>query len=827
MINTTVPKPAIGAALLSLVVYVTAMPLLAGLPRDGIVPLIRPSEFLQLAVTAVAAAVAIAALIDGRRWELNIRSIEWWLLAVAFSASVMPLLWLAARSQPIGADEVLATFPFVKYTALYFLVRCCVTSEQAVLTVIRATLAAASAIAVIAVTQALGVGPVVEFLGRFFVSGAEDLVDEGRGTTTIGSSIATGAYLAMSCGLALSYGLSTGARLWLVLAGFLGIGALASGQAGTVLALGVVVLAVAYMHRKTLLLISWGTPAAALGTIGLWPIVSARLADFDPNRGLPGSWVIRWNNISELYLPSLSGRGWLLGVSPDAILAPPDVWRDAIYLESGYLWLLWVGGLPLFCAVTGFLIVAWRSLNPAASHSDSKSNTGESSVPQSSNVFTAVAIAARAAVIMIALVSIIDPHLTLRAGADLFFILLALGMASQPLVQPLRHLPTHWRLLLADDGYQGKERQTDAEQPSYATARMQLAETPESLRPTRSLAMLGIEPEAVLDLTVRHDADTIASASLALVRTNAGLQATLLRPVEGVDELARGLAWRAIVLSAKSLRLASLTDAEHENTAPRDGSPATFTRAELRAAAQLAKHLEAERERNQPAVFRPTRNLDPGTEQPLPALRFTNAGPIPKWKRAIDLAVGSVALVATAPLWLISGLLVKRSGDGPILYKQVRIGTGGLPFQIYKFRTMYVDNDDTAHRLQNRLELRGEAGAAKDEADPRITPVGRRLRRTSLDELPQLINILRSEMSLVGPRPSLLWESELFPPAARRRLAARPGLTGLWQTNGRADVSMAEMLDLDLDYVDRMSPLLDVQCIAKTATSVVTGDGAR
>ncbi|MCL4154982.1 UNVERIFIED_CONTAM: hypothetical protein GTU68_008876 [Idotea baltica] len=341
--------------------------------------------------------------------------------------------------------------------------------------------------------------------------------------------------------------------------------------------------------------------------------------------------------------------------------------------------------------------------------------------------------------------------------------------------------------------------------------------------------MLGIEPEAVLDLTIRNAAENSASASLALVRTKAGLQATLLRPVDGVDELARGLAWRAIVLSAESLRLASLTDpnASLESTQLDSATPVTFTTAELRAAAHLAKHLEAKRERSQPAVFRPTRNLEPGAEQPLPALRFTIAGPIPRWKRAIDLAVGSVALVATAPLWLISGLLVKRSGDGPILYKQVRIGTGGLPFQIYKFRTMYVDNDDTAHRLQNRLELRGEAGAAKDEADPRITPVGRRLRRTSLDELPQLINILRSEMSLVGPRPSLLWESELFPPAARRRLAARPGLTGLWQTNGRADVSMAEMLDLDLDYVDRMSPLLDVQCIAKTATSVVTGDGAR
>ena len=140
---------------------------------------------------------------------------------------------------------------------------------------------------------------------------------------------------------------------------------------------------------------------------------------------------------------------------------------------------------------------------------------------------------------------------------------------------------------------------------------------------------------------------------------------------------------------------------------------------------------------------------------------------------------------------------------------------------------MHVDNDDTAHRIQNRAELAGEADAAKDEDDPRITPAGRWLRRLSLDELPQLLNVLRSEMSLVGPRPSLVWESQLFRPQSRRRLVARPGLTGLWQVSGRADLSMAEMLELDLDYVDRMGPATDLRCLAMTASSVLTQRGAR
>jgi len=170
---------------------------------------------------------------------------------------------------------------------------------------------------------------------------------------------------------------------------------------------------------------------------------------------------------------------------------------------------------------------------------------------------------------------------------------------------------------------------------------------------------------------------------------------------------------------------------------------------------------------------------------------------------------------------------VKRSSPGPVFFRQLRIGSGGLPFQMYKFRTMYLDNDDSAHREQNRLELLGRADAVKEAGDPRVTGVGRWLRRLSLDELPQLLNIMRGEMSAVGPRPSLIWEVELFEPSKRRRLDARPGLTGLWQVNGRADVSMGEMLELDLEYLDTISPRVDLRCLVGTAKSIMYGSGAR
>lgn len=784
-------SPTLGVKLI--VAYIVAMPFLVGLPRGTVIPLVRPSEALQMIVTAIGVGMAGYVAINGRRWRLHLRPIEWWLLAMAVAASVLPVLWLIARSQPVGQEELLATFPFVKYAALYLLVRVAVGNDAEVATVTKALLGAAAVIAAIAISQALGTGPVIDILGRFFVSSTEDVVDGGRGTTTIGSSIATGAYLSMACGLALSRGFANGNRNFLALAGFLAMGALASGQAGSVLALAVVVLVVARRHGRMSQLLLWGVPAAAVGMVALWPIVAARLADLDQGSGLPESWVIRWNNVSELYLPSLIDGGWVLGVTPDAILAPPDVWRDAIYLESGYLWLLWVGGLPLLVAAIGFLVTAWRALATGGTDDDHRAP------------LTATRIAGQAAVAMIVVLSLLDPHLTLRAGADLFFVLIALGLAGRPLVVPVTGAAIRWRSLLAADHVQ-----TDV-----GGVRLQFGE---------GRALDGAE--ATLVLNANHNGVSIGTARLALVRRGSTLRGHIIGPIEATDDRAAGVLWRGIVIVADSLRLRELRWADEDGI----GGTSRADRAELKFGAELAEKLEIERVANQHRFNRSRPATGAATtsgDERLPAIRLDLGHPLPRWKRAVDLGLGGLAIVLASPLWLATAALVRRSSPGPILYRQVRIGTGGLPFQIYKFRTMYVDNDDAAHRAQNKLELRGEAGASKDSDDPRITPIGGWLRRLSLDELPQLINVMRSEMSLVGPRPSLLWESELFQPPTRRRLTARPGLTGLWQISGRADVSMSEMLELDLDYVDRMGPMMDLRCLVGTVTSVAAGEGAR
>ena len=203
-------------------------------------------------------------------------------------------------------------------------------------------------------------------------------------------------------------------------------------------------------------------------------------------------------------------------------------------------------------------------------------------------------------------------------------------------------------------------------------------------------------------------------------------------------------------------------------------------------------------------------------------------------KRIFDVIVGSLLLCLLSPLLLIGWLLVRTTSPGGGLFRQERIGRLGHPFVMFKFRTMQADCSDDIHREYVRKLLTdepactgGASGLYKLDADPRVTRIGRLLRRTSLDELPQLINVVRGDMSLVGPRPALPWEAELFTAAHLARFLAVPGVTGLWQTSGRNTLTMLEGLDLDLEYVRRQSFLLDLVILAKTVPAVFTARGAR
>ena len=196
-------------------------------------------------------------------------------------------------------------------------------------------------------------------------------------------------------------------------------------------------------------------------------------------------------------------------------------------------------------------------------------------------------------------------------------------------------------------------------------------------------------------------------------------------------------------------------------------------------------------------------------------------------KQAFDFVAAVFLLIIAAPIMLAAAALVRVTSSGPALFCQTRIGRNGRPFPMFKFRTMNVGCDDARHRELNTREILGEDGCAgrdglfKLDDDPRITPVGKFLRKYSIDELPQLFNVLRGEMSLVGPRPSLPWEVELYTAEQRRRHDCLPGLTGSWQVSGRNRRSMQEMLALDLAYVRFRSLRLDLWILLRTPYAVL------
>jgi len=203
-------------------------------------------------------------------------------------------------------------------------------------------------------------------------------------------------------------------------------------------------------------------------------------------------------------------------------------------------------------------------------------------------------------------------------------------------------------------------------------------------------------------------------------------------------------------------------------------------------------------------------------------------------KRALDNFGSLMLLLILSPLLLLIAILVKLKSPGPVFFRQVRVGKRMKPFTMLKFRTMYTDADQAIHQAfvtqfikSGHQSEPSRPGVFKLTDDPRITPLGRVLRRTSLDELPQLWNVLRGDMSLVGPRPPLFYEVELYQPWHRRRvMALKPGITGLWQVEGRSLTTFDEMVRLDLRYAETWSLWTDLKILVATPAAVIAGKGA-
>jgi len=215
-----------------------------------------------------------------------------------------------------------------------------------------------------------------------------------------------------------------------------------------------------------------------------------------------------------------------------------------------------------------------------------------------------------------------------------------------------------------------------------------------------------------------------------------------------------------------------------------------------------------------------SQSITPHVAQGLPATPVSFS--VPFWKRALDITCILTAAPFWVPLCLLIGLFIKIVSPGPVLFKQERIGHRGKRFQCLKFRTMVPNADTLVHqRHLNQLMTSNQPMKKLDARDKRLIPCGLWLRSCGLDELPQLINVLRGDMSLVGPRPCVAYEYELFQPAHRRRCETLPGLTGLWQVKGKNRTTFERMMELDVTYVESKSLLLDLKIILFTPVAIL------
>lgn len=769
-------------------IYALLLPLLGGGRRGELIPVLRPSEGLLLAITGAAAVLALRSYLQGHRWRFTPKPLDWWMLAFAVFSSIVPLLWLFARVEPVDFSLILAASPIVKYLILYLVARMSVRTETEAQLVMWAMVAGGLFLFVIALAENAGIGPVRSFLNSFAGAPTEDF---GRAFTTLGSAIASGAVMSIASALAFSKGIARSSPPWLFVTGLLFGGAILTGQASAVLGAIVALTCVAMHHRVLAKTVVFGAPFMLILGVLAVPIVQERLTQTAAGSIFPQSWVIRWANLSKLYFPELADGGWLLGVTPETVLLPPDTWRTEVFIESGYVWALWIGGVPLLLAMLGMLIAGWRAF-------------GQSSARLDAN---AMRIATRGTIAFIAIFSIIDPHTSLRGGADMLYLLLGAGLWAAPLTRRDEQRYAIANLLRSPGGMVSP------------TARLQVGEIGGPL--LRGNGWPDVDPvpgkDRGIDIAVSDRGVVIAAARLFFDQPGSRCHGMLLHPVMAASPAAAALAWRAIALCADSMRLSSLR--VPAGSPPRQA----MTRSDLRTMAVEAERLERARRRDD----EPSAASSRSTARTPAAIRLTlNAG-ISWRRRMIDIAIAGSVLVATAPVFVVIAGLIRRTSPGPALFRQMRIGEGGRPFQILKFRSMDNAAGPDIHREFGEAALATGTDDVKITNDARITPIGSFIRRTSLDELPQLINVVRGQMTLVGPRPSLIWETSLFPPASRRRLTMVPGIAGLWQARGRGDLSTEEMLVLDLEYVANASGMHDTKVMVSTAKAVLTGSGAR
>lgn len=403
-------RPALAAYLL-----IALTPLTAGINRGSAVPVLRPQEALALLVGGTLAARGVVRLRSGRLPAIRLDALECALLLMAVAGSLVPLLWMTVRQQAISRDDILYALVLWKYLGLYVIIRASVTTERAVRRCLWLSVTAGCVVAMLAILQSLGLFGVPGILATYYAPFGYTNAFSARGSSTLGLPAATADLaiinLAVLSGLWIRYRRYRPALA--AAAGLLVMGALSAGEFSSAIGLVVGVVSIAIVTQRPKLLWVF-LPSALAAGYALKPVIARRLSGFQSASGLPVSWTGRLDNLQTYFWPKLfSNWNFLLGVEPSARVVVATQATGYVWIESGYTWLLWGGGIPLLAAFC-FLVYAaarrgWRA---AHGRSTAKSVAGVA-------VFTAI--------IVITVAMIFDPHLTYRGSADAFFALLALA----------------------------------------------------------------------------------------------------------------------------------------------------------------------------------------------------------------------------------------------------------------------------------------------------------------------------------------------------------------------------------------------------------------
>jgi murein biosynthesis integral membrane protein MurJ len=409
-------RPALAAYLV-----ITLTPLTVGISRGAALPLVRPNEAIALIVGGTLAVRGVARLRAGQSIRLRVDRVEVAMVLMAVANSVIPLLWMMVRAQPVSMDDLLYALVLWKLIGLYAIVRFSVTTERQVRRCLWLSVGAASVVAVLAILQSLGKFGVASMLAHYYSAsqtGATGGLQNGRGSSTLGLPAATADLMILN--LAVVVGLWTRYRRhrWaLSVAGLLFVmGSLSAGEFSSAIGLLIGIICIAVVARQPKILLVF-LPGAVAAAFALRSVIGRRLSGFQSASGLPTSWTGRLQNLQSYFWPRLvTDWNWVLGAEPAARIRVGTQLNGFVWIESGYTWLLWGGGIPLLCSYLFFVYAtarrAWRT-----AHGDSAARS-------------VAGIAVFATVFVVAVLMAFDPHLTYRGSADAFFFLLALA-ASQ------------------------------------------------------------------------------------------------------------------------------------------------------------------------------------------------------------------------------------------------------------------------------------------------------------------------------------------------------------------------------------------------------------